>query len=75
MREARAASGQKEVGGQQAPHSQWRILDFAGPWVIEQHWWDPHSAQRRAWLQIAVDAGAVLVYAEAGQWWEAGSYA
>lgn len=51
-----------------------RITNFAGPWVMEQRWWDPHTAQRRAYLQVVLSEGAALLYTEHGTWREAGSY-
>lgn len=43
---------------------------WAGPWPVEERWWDPAHARRRARLQV-VDADGVarLLALEAGQWW------
>lgn len=48
------------------------VVDYAGPWVVEQRWWaDP---QRRAYLQVAGFDTALLLYIEKGQWREEGRY-
>jgi protein ImuB len=43
---------------------------WAGPWPVEERWWDPVAACRRARLQV-VDAEGVarLLALEAGRWW------
>ncbi len=48
------------------------IVEFAGPWVIDQRWWADH--QRRAYLQVVGVGSALLLYIEDGQWWEEGCY-
>ncbi|MCI1932112.1 MAG: DNA polymerase Y family protein [Ancrocorticia sp.] len=48
------------------------ITNFAGPWVVEEHWWD--KPVRRAYLQVAFGNSAALVYCEHGQWFEEGQY-
>jgi protein ImuB len=67
-----------------------RIASWAGPWPLEERWWDLHAARRQARLQIVVastagadsrlsDADATverayLVVLEGGQWWLEASY-
>ncbi len=48
------------------------VVDYAGPWVVEQRWWADY--QRRAYLQIAGFESALLLYMEKGQWQEEGRY-
>jgi protein ImuB len=51
--------------------SRWvEVVAWAGPWPVEERWWDPAAARRRARLQV-VDADGVarLVALEAGRWW------
>ncbi|PWF26688.1 hypothetical protein [Ancrocorticia populi] len=48
------------------------ITRFAGPWIIEQRWWD-HPV-RRAYLQVAGAGIGVLVYIENNEWKEEGRY-
>ena len=51
------------------------IVAWAGPWLIEERWWDAERKRRRARFQIVDDHGeAFLVYLERGTWWLAGSY-
>ncbi len=45
------------------------VVAWAGPWPLEERWWDPASARRRARFQVVTDAGtAWLVVLEAGAW-------
>ncbi len=55
-------SGGVGGGGPAAVHS------WAGPWCIEEKWWDPTGHRRMARLQILIDSGAHLVTLESGQW-------
>lgn len=55
------------LGGQQG----WLdVVGWAGPWPVEERWWDPVRARRRARLQV-VDAQGVarLLALEDGRWW------
>ncbi len=49
-----------------------RIENFAGPWIVEQRWWDRPT--RRAYLQVIHEDAARLVYCEGGHWYEEGRY-
>ncbi len=52
-----------------------RVAAWAGPWLLEERWWDPESTRRRARFQVVDEDGqALLVYLEAGRWWLAGTY-
>ncbi|GIF05737.1 Y-family DNA polymerase [Actinoplanes siamensis] len=45
------------------------ITGWAGPWPIEERWWAPEEARRRARFQMALSDGrAVLISLAAGQW-------
>jgi protein ImuB len=45
------------------------VVAWAGPWPLEERWWDPARARRRARLQVVTEAGAAwLVAIEAGTW-------
>jgi protein ImuB len=46
----------------------WDIRSWAGPWCIDERWWDPTGHRRRARLQVLVDSGAHLLTLESGQW-------
>jgi protein ImuB len=64
---ARSAMGSL---GQSSAISKW-----AGPWPVEDRWWDPAATRRRARLQIVTTEGrAHLLMLEGGQWWVEASY-
>jgi protein ImuB len=45
------------------------ILGWAGPWPVDERWWDPAAARRRARLQVLLEDGtAHLVVLELGRW-------
>jgi protein ImuB len=57
------------------------IVAWAGPWPLEERWWDLQTARRQARLQIVVADSAqanmqraFLVVLEGGQWWLEASY-
>lgn len=51
------------------------IASWAGPWPVEERWWDPRSQRRRARFQMILDDGAaMLVVLEGGEWYLAASY-
>jgi protein ImuB len=52
------------------------VVDWAGPWPLEEKWWDVQSARRQARMQIiASNKRAYLMVAEGGTWWIEGEYA
>lgn len=51
------------------------VLDWAGPWVIDERWWDVTGRRRVARLQVLCDDGAAhLVAAEHQRWWLLAAY-
>jgi protein ImuB len=48
----------------------WRaVTGWAGPWPVEERWWDPRRHRRRARLQVVSDDGtALLLVLETGTW-------
>jgi protein ImuB len=51
------------------------IVAWAGPWPVDERWWDPQGHRRRARLQLQlVDGRAVLVHVEGGRWALGGIY-
>jgi protein ImuB len=57
------------------------VLGWAGPWPVEERWWEPDGGRRRARLQVALDgpaAGsaspALLLACENGRWRIEGVY-
>jgi protein ImuB len=46
------------------------VVAWAGPWPMEERWWDAGRVRRRARLQILDDTGvARLLAQEGGRWW------
>jgi protein ImuB len=65
------------VGG----NSACRVLTWAGPWPVEERWWEPGGGRRCARLQVVLDAAgladdplAVLLTCEMGHWRVVGIY-
>lgn len=58
------------------PDSTWRVVvGWAGPWLLDERWWDKEQARRRARFQIVDEHGqAMLVHIEDRCWWLAGVY-
>ena len=52
-----------------------RIVGWAGPWPVEERWWDPPAARRRARFQLLTSGGvAYLAAVEGGRWWIEATY-
>nr|MBA3289205.1 DNA polymerase Y family protein [Acidimicrobiia bacterium] len=52
-----------------------RVTAWAGPWPLDERWWDPAQHRRVARLQVVTDDGAAhLVLAEQRRWWLAAAY-
>lgn len=56
-----------------------RVLAWAGPWPVEERWWEPGGGRRCARLQAVLDAEpagplAVLLGCETGRWKVEGMY-
>jgi protein ImuB len=54
----------------------WTDIDaWAGPWPVDERWWDSAGHRRRARLQVlTTDALAYLLTLEAGRWWVEATY-
>ncbi|MGI9578316.1 MAG: DNA polymerase Y family protein [Microthrixaceae bacterium] len=52
------------------------VKAWAGPWCIDERWWDPTGHRRRARLQVILEPGATahLLTLESGQWWLEATY-
>lgn len=51
------------------------VAAWAGPWPVDERWWDPTHHRRRARFQILdADGVAHLVSVEGGQWWREAIY-
>ncbi|MCZ0856547.1 DNA polymerase Y family protein [Actinomyces israelii] len=46
-----------------------RVVSWAGPWPVDEGWWRPEGASRRAYLQVVADPGPPLLLVRAGRWW------
>ena len=52
-----------------------RIESWAGPWPVDERWWDPERHSRRVRYQVVTDDGAAhLVVLEGGRWTIAATY-
>jgi protein ImuB len=51
------------------------IQCWAGPWPVEERWWDVAAARRKARLQVVTEDGTAHVLAlEGGEWWVEATY-
>ena len=51
------------------PGGNWSGVDsWAGPWCVDERWWDPLKHRRRARLQVLLERSAHLLTLESGQW-------
>ena len=51
------------------------VVAWAGPWPVEERWWDQQSSRRRARFQVCgADGTAHVVVLESGQWWVEATY-
>jgi protein ImuB len=45
------------------------VVGWAGPWPVDERWWDAASHRRRARLQVLLEGGgAYLLALEGGRW-------
>lgn len=75
-----AVSGRAELS---APPARWAragraavaVTAWAGPWPVDERWWDPTRHRRRARFQLVDEQGSAhLVAVEAGSWWLEATY-
>lgn len=51
------------------------ITAWAGPWPVDERWWDPVRHRRRARFQVVTDDGSAhLLSVEGGRWWREATY-
>jgi protein ImuB len=51
------------------------VAAWAGPWPVDERWWDPRRHRRRVRLQVVADDGvARLLVLESGCWRVAATY-
>ncbi len=58
------------------PHADWQpVASWAGPWPVDELWWDEAAARRIARFQVVgVDGSAWLMMVEDGRWWTEARY-
>ncbi len=49
------------------------VLAWAGPWCVDERWWDAVAHRRRARIQVVLSAAHILTL-EAGSWWVEATY-
>jgi protein ImuB len=74
--DGRGAISCEPVRFRPAGDEQWRpVASWAGPWPIDELWWDEASARRVARFQVVgVDGTAWLMVVEDGTWWTEARY-
>ena len=51
------------------------VVSWAGPWPVDERWWDASAHRRRARFQVVVAGGSAWLLAlEAGRWWADAAY-
>jgi protein ImuB len=51
-----------------------QVTGWAGPWPLEERWWEA-GGRRKAWLQVLLDDDtAYLLARQTGRWWVEASY-
>jgi len=73
--EISAAPATLTIAGDRGPGRSEAVTGWAGPWPVDERWWDPRRHRRLARLQVVTAAGAAyLVVAEHRSWWLVASY-
>jgi protein ImuB len=51
------------------------VAGWAGPWLVDERWWDTANHRRRARFQVLTAEGrALLLSVEEGRWWLEATY-
>ena len=51
------------------------VAGWAGPWPVDEHWWDAAAHRRRARFQVLTAEGIAHLFAvEEGRWWLEATY-
>ncbi|MEA3218256.1 MAG: protein ImuB, partial [Acidimicrobiia bacterium] len=73
--EAVTVSGRGQVNVAPALVDGVQVVAWAGPWPLEERWWDPAGGRRQARFQVVLaDGTAHLLVVEGGAWWRTGIY-
>lgn len=51
-----------------------RITGWAGPWPVDERWWDAAGRRRARFQLVAADGSASLLFVEIGRWWLEATY-
>jgi protein ImuB len=52
------------AGGPRSP-----VVAWAGPWLVDERWWDAAAHRRQArWQVVTADGAAHLLSLEGGRW-------
>jgi protein ImuB len=69
--EVSAAPAHVQLPGRRAVE----VASWAGPWPVDERWWDPARHRRRARFQVVdVEGTAHLLSIEGGSWWREATY-
>lgn len=61
--------------GPDGPRRPQPVVAWAGPWPLDERWWDPRRHRRLARLQVVTaDGTARLLAARRGRWWVLATY-
>jgi protein ImuB len=64
-----AVTGRGLVSAPPASMNGVEVVGWAGPWLVDERWWDPAAHRRRARFQLATaDGHAYLAAVERGHW-------
>ncbi|NLU60732.1 DNA polymerase Y family protein [Rhodococcus sp. HNM0563] len=47
----------------------WQVTGWAGPWPVDEYWWDPETARDIARLQVQLDGGRALLIVHGADGW------
>lgn len=50
------------------------VIGWAGPWTLDERWWDQQAHRRRARFQLTAVGGAHLCMVEDARWWVEATY-
>ncbi len=48
----------------------WQVAGWAGPWPVDEYWWDPETARDIARLQVLLDGGRALLIVRGADGWK-----
>ncbi len=68
--EGEEGSADEMTGGRRRLGRARAVTAWAGPWPVEQRWWEPGRGRRLARFQVVTDGrDGLLVAAEHRRWW------